>query len=144
MSVFCILTLKNIRQQARRIRPVLATRNNRLCRMDRQMIRMLFLQVLTQLLCVLPFAMLSLMSLFVDTNTNIFNFFESIFILPLFVSYTTSFYVFTLSSRIYREELMKIIWFRKRRQDENEFTVGIVAIGTGNRQHGKIKANLQG
>jgi hypothetical protein len=143
MAVLCILTIINVRQQARRITPALATGNDTLHRIDRQMIRMLFLQVLTQLLCVLPFAMLSLMSLFVDRSTNIFNFFEAIFILPLFVSYTTSFYVFTLSSRIYREELMKIIWFWKRRQDANELTVGTHTISATTRQHGKIKANLE-
>jgi hypothetical protein len=141
MGVLCILTLNNIRQQVRRIRPALATENASLRRIDQQMIRMLFLQVLTQLLCVLPFATLSLVGLFVDITTTIYNFFQQIFILPLFVSYTTSFYVFTMSSRIYRKELMQIIWFWKRRQDETELTIGTVAINTGTRQHQKKKAN---
>jgi hypothetical protein len=142
MGVLCILTLNNILQHARRIRPALATGNDSLRRIDHQMIRMLFLQVFTQLLCVLPFAILNLVALFIDTTTIIYTFFSQIFILPLFVSYTTSFYVFTLSSRIYRKELMQIIWFWKRRQDENELTIGTVAINTALRQHQKTKPSI--
>ncbi len=139
MGLLCILTLKNIRQQARRIIPTLATGNNNLRRIDRQMVRMLFSQVLTQLFCVLPFAVLSIIALFVNTTSTISNFFSQIFILPLFLSYTTSFYVFTLSSHVYREELMKIIWFWKQRQNENELTIGTIANSTTARQHQKIK-----
>jgi len=140
MGLFSILTLKNIRQQARRIRPGLATGNQILRRIDHQMVRMLFSQVLTQLLGVLPFATLSLVALFINSSTNIYNFFSNIFILPLFVSYAISFYVFTLSSRIYRQELMKIIWFRRRRQGENELTIGTIGSNTITRQQQKIKA----
>jgi len=143
MAVLCILTIINVRQQARRITPALATGNDTLHRMDRQMIRMLFLQVLTQLLCVLPFAVLNIVALFINSTTPIVTFFQDIFVLPLFVSYTTSFYVFTLSSRIYRKELMQIMWFWKRRQDENELTVGKHTISTTTRQQRKTKANLQ-
>jgi hypothetical protein len=120
MGVLCILTLINIREQARRIRPTLVSGNNNLRRIDRQMMRMLFSQVLTQLLCILPHAVINIVALFIDTNSTIYNFFSQIFFLPLYVSYTTSFYVFTLSSRIYRKELIKIVWFWKRRQFENE------------------------
>ncbi len=137
MGLFSILTLKNIRQQARRIRPALVTENDSLRRIDRQMVRMLFSQVLTQLLCILPFSILNLASLFINTTTTIYNFFSQILILPVYVSYTTSFYVFTLSSRVYRQELMKIIRFGKRRQDENERPIRTIAIGTIVRQHRK-------
>ena len=126
MAVLCIMTLKNIRQQARRIRPVLGQENVSLRRIDRHMMQMLFSQVLTHLLCVLPFATISLVALFIDTSPILYTFFNQIFILPLFVSYTTSFYVFTLSSKIYRKELMKILCFWKRRDDENEFTIGTI------------------
>ncbi len=120
MGVLCILTLINIREQARRIRPTLVSGGNNLRRIDRQMMRMLFSQVLTQLLCILPHAVINIVALFINTNSTIYNFFSQIFFLPLYVSYTTSFYVFTLSSRIYRKELIKIVWFWKRRQFENE------------------------
>jgi hypothetical protein len=127
MGLLCVLTLKNIRQQARRIQPTLIQGSESLRRIDRQMIRMLFSQVLTQLCSVLPFATLSLVALFINTATTIFSFIDQIFILPLFVSYTTSFYIFTLSSRIYRQELMKIIWFWKPGQDQNELTARTIA-----------------
>jgi len=45
MDLLCILTLKNIRQQAGRIKPTLTTGNDSLRRIDRQMIRMLLSQV---------------------------------------------------------------------------------------------------
>jgi len=134
MGVLCILTLINIRAQARRIRPALVSGNNNIRRIDRQMMRMLFSQVLTQLLCILPHAVINIVALFINTNSTIYSFFNQIFILPLYVSYATSFYVFTLSSRIYRKELMKIIWFWKRRQPGNLHTIGTIATGTGTRK----------
>jgi hypothetical protein len=137
MGLFSILTLKNIRQQARRIGPSLVTGNQSLRRIDRQMVRMLFSQVLTQLLGVLPHAIFSLVGLFIGTTSTIYTFLSDIFILPVFVSYSTSFYVFTLSSRIYREELMKILWFRKRRQNQNELTMGKMAGSTSTREQRK-------
>jgi hypothetical protein len=143
MGVLCILTLINIREQAQRIRPALVSGGNNLRRMDRQMMRMLFSQVLTQLLCILPFATINLVGLFVDTSTTIYTFFEQIFILPLFVSYTTSFYVFTLSSRIYRKELMRIICFWKRRRPENIQTIRTIATGTTTRKQQNTNTNRQ-
>jgi hypothetical protein len=71
MGLLCVLTLKNIRQQARRIQPTLTQGSESLRRIDRQMIRMLFSQVLTQLCSVLPFATISLVALFINTSTRI-------------------------------------------------------------------------
>jgi len=122
---------------------LLATRNHNFRRIDGHMMRMLFPQVLTQLLCVLPFAILSLLSLCINNTTTIYNFFSQMLILPLFVSYTTSFYVFTLSSRVYRQELMKIIGLRKCRQGANELTIRTITT-TEIRQHRKRNTiNLQ-
>jgi hypothetical protein len=130
MSLLSILTLKNIRQQARRTRPALAIENQSLRRIDQQMVRMLFSQVLIELLGVLPHATLNLTGLFVNTSTTIYTFFSQITVLPLFVSYAISFYVYTLSSRVYRQELMKIIWFWKPRQNENELTIRTIPTNT--------------
>jgi hypothetical protein len=135
MGVLCILTLINIREQAQRIRPALVSGNNNLRRIDRQMMRMLFSQVLTQLLCILPHAVINIVALFINTNSTIYSFFNQIFILPLYVSYTTSFYVFTLSSRIYRKELIKIVLFWKRRQPENEQTIRTTGTTTRKQRH---------
>jgi hypothetical protein len=46
-----------------------------------------------------------------------------------------------MSSRIYRKELMKIIGFWKRAQDETELTIGTLAISTSTRQHRKATVN---
>jgi len=121
----CVLTLKNIRQQVQRINPALANGNHSLRRIDRQMIRMLIGQILTQLACILPFAILNLIGLFINSSTVIYNFFFQILCLPLFVSYATSFYVFTLSSRIYQQELKKILCCSDSRQDMSEGTMVI-------------------
>ena len=139
MGIFCALTFINIRQQSRRIQPALvAGNNNRRSRIQGQMIKMLFSQVLTQLLCILPHAIISLLSLFINTSTTIYSFFNQIFILPLFVSYTTSFYVFTLSSPVYRQELMKIMWFLRRSEHRQERTLATITTSTHPRQSRKM------
>jgi len=143
MGVLCILTLINIREQAQRIRPTLVSGGNNLRRIDRQMMRMLFSQVLTQLLCILPHAVISIVALFIDTSSTLYSFFSQIFILPLYVSYATSFYVFTLSSRIYRKELINIIWFWKPRQPENDQTIRTIATGTTTRKQRNTNPNHQ-
>jgi hypothetical protein len=141
MALFCILTLKNIRRQARQIGVTLATGNGGHRRLDRHMIRMLFSQILTQSFCILPFAIISLLSLFMNSTTIIFDFFTQITILPLFVSYAISFYVFTLSSRVYRQELLKFIGFRERTNDEREFSLRTVTTGKQHRPDMKAAVN---
>lgn len=109
MAVLCILTLMNIRRQSRTIRSTLVNGNISLHRrLNRQLIQMLFSQVLTQLLCTLPFAIINLLELVTNTDGDLFAFFYQLCIIPLFVSYSTSFYVFTMSSRLYRQELIKL------------------------------------
>ena len=129
MIVLCILTLINMRRQARQVRPMLANTNETHRRLDKHLIRILFSQVLTQLICILPFAIISLVALFINTSTTIYNFFEQMFILPLFVSYATSFYIFTLSSRVYRKELYKILRLQRIQEDGNEITLRTVTTG---------------
>jgi hypothetical protein len=141
MALLCILTLKNIRRQARQIGVALATGSEGHRRLDRHMIRMLFSQILTQFFCILPFATISLLSLCMNSTTIIFSFFNQITILPLFVSYAISFYVFTMSSRIYRKELLKFIWFRERANDEREFSLRTVTTGMKLRPNVKAAVN---
>ncbi|CAF3289200.1 unnamed protein product [Rotaria sp. Silwood2] len=129
MAILCILTLINVRQQSHRIQPMLATGNSGSRRLDRHLIRMLFSQILTQVLCILPFAILNLMGFFIDRRTQLFGFFNQIFTVPLFVSYVTSFYIFTMSSRIYRQELLKLLWFRKAGQSGTELSLRTLTNG---------------
>lgn len=111
MTLLCLLTLVNIRRQARQIRPNLASMGNLHRQLDRNVIRMLFFQVFTQLLCILPFSINSLLELFVNTNSILIMFFKKILTIPLFAHYATSFYIYTMSSRIYRQEFFKLISF---------------------------------
>jgi hypothetical protein len=140
MGLLCVKALFNVRIQAHRIKPMLATGNETLRRIDRRVIRVLFVQILTQVLCILPFAIINLLALFIDTTTVLYIFLNRLFVLPLFVSYATSFYFFTLSSRVYRQELLKLVWFWKRKQIQNEKTIGTVVASTKIRQQQKIVA----
>ena len=108
MTYLCILTSMNIRHQSQRIRPSLPmSKENSYRRLDRQLIRMLLSQVATQLLCSLPYGIVNILLLFIE-NDALLLFLQQIFILPMYVGYITSFYVYTLSSRLYRQELYKV------------------------------------
>ncbi len=140
MSLLCIKALFNIRIQANRIKPMLATGNETLRRIDRRVIRVLFAQILTQVLCILPFAIINLLALFIDSTTVLYTFLNQLFVLPLFVSHTTSFYFFTLTSRVYRKELLKLIWFWTGKQGERQTTIATVVATTKTRQQQKLVA----
>jgi hypothetical protein len=140
MSLLCVKALFNIRIQAHRIKPMLATGNETLRRIDRRVLRVLFAQVLTQVLCILPFAIINLLALFIDSTTVLYIFLNQLFVLPLFVSPTASFYFFTLTSRVYRQELLKLIRFWKRTQGERQQTIGTVVGSTKTRPQQKLVA----
>ncbi|CAF3504358.1 unnamed protein product [Rotaria socialis] len=89
--------------------PPLPTTNDIHRRLKIHLIRILFSHFLTQILCVLPFAIITLLGMFVDRTTIVYTFVLRILTLPLFVSYTIAFYVNTLSSQIYRRQLIKLI-----------------------------------
>ncbi|CAF0996232.1 unnamed protein product [Rotaria sp. Silwood1] len=129
MAVLCILTLMNIHKQTRRIQPVFTIGNDGSRRLEHHLIRMLFAQIITQVLSILPFAILNLVGFLTDRRTNLFEFFNQIFTLPLFISYATSFYIFTMSSYIYRQELLRLFWFRKARGDERKFSLQTLVNG---------------
>ncbi|CAF4671612.1 unnamed protein product [Rotaria sp. Silwood1] len=108
MSLLCLLIAINIRHYSRQIEPALANVTDLHRRLDRNLIRILFSHYSTQTLCILPFAIVNLLGMFINRNTLIYSFFLRILTLPLFASYTTNFYVNTMSSRIYRRELIKL------------------------------------
>jgi hypothetical protein len=104
-----ILTLINIRRQLRQIQPNVVITGNIHRRLDRNLTQMLFSQVLTQLICILPFAIMNLLGMFINANSIDFTFLKKFFTIPVFAGYVTNFYIYTLSSRIYRQELMKLL-----------------------------------
>ncbi|CAF1622486.1 unnamed protein product [Rotaria sp. Silwood1] len=108
MSLLCLLTAINIHRQLRQIRPALAISGNLNRRLNHNLIRILFSHLITQILCILPFAIINLLGMFVNRNTLTYSFFLRILTLPLFASYATNFYVNTMSSRIYRREFIKL------------------------------------
>lgn len=109
MSVLCLLILKNIRLQSRQIRPA-SSNIIRLCRhADRAVIRLLFSHFITQLACVLPFAIINLLVAFISDDSIIISFLQKVLTLPLFATYATNFYVYTVSSAIYRREFIKVV-----------------------------------
>lgn len=134
MGLFTILTLNNVRRQSRQIMPGVAMQGVHR-RLDRQLMRMLLYQVSTQLVCVVPFAILSLMGIF-TTTTAVLNFLNQLARIPLFFSYSASFYVFTLSSPVYKYELMKFIKYRQSgRRDQEQLTLGTLTAVPNRHQH---------
>ncbi|CAF3413026.1 unnamed protein product [Rotaria socialis] len=116
MGILCVLTLINVRQQSHQIRPSLSVGNDSPRRLDDKLIRMLFSQILTQLICILPYAVFNLAVFFIELNSTSFEFFDLICILLLYVSYAISFYIFTLLSRADRKKLVKLTLLRKSNQ----------------------------
>lgn len=76
---------------------------------------MLICQAFSECLLTLPFSLTNILSLFVDYDQH-FLMIYSYTRLLLFISYVSSFYIFTLSSKLYREEFKKFIrrlWHRQ-------------------------------
>ena len=115
MTYLCLLSSMNIQKQSQRIQPSLPmSQDNRYRRLDRQLICMLLSQVATQLLCSLPYGIVNILLLCVENDGTLL-FLQQIFILPMYVGYITSFYVYALASRLYRQELYKV--FRMQHWD---------------------------
>ena len=104
-----ILTLLNVRRQLRQIQPNGTNSGTIHRRLDRNLIQMLFSQILTQLICILPFTIINLLGMFINATTVQYMFLKKFFTIPFFAGYVTNFYVYTMASRIYRQELMKIL-----------------------------------
>lgn len=129
MAVLCLLTISNVRRQSRQVQPNSALRFNRIQRrIDRNLVQMLISQVLSQLLFILPFAIVSLLELFVDTTSLAFMFSKRLFTIPVFASYATSFYAYTMSSQVYRKEFLNIILFCKQTYERGRTVVSTASI----------------
>ncbi|CAF3697078.1 unnamed protein product [Adineta steineri] len=106
MLIFGFLTIYNT-TQSRVLQQV--TRSYR--RTEGQLIRMLFLQVIVYILLNTPLCVLYLMLIipsgFIPTSEFFFGF--SITQILFYLSYTTPFFLYILSARVYREELIHLI-----------------------------------
>ncbi|CAF0976876.1 unnamed protein product [Didymodactylos carnosus] len=108
LILFGILTLVNIKRQHHRIMPVIMTNRLSTRQTDGQLLRMLLFQVITYIILVLPYNTTLVWTTLVDSN-NVVAFTTNITRFPLFLSYSTSFYVYTLTNRLYRKEFFTLL-----------------------------------
>ncbi|UJR20373.1 hypothetical protein I4U23_023505 [Adineta vaga] len=127
MVIFGLLTLWNIRIQRRLIQPINSNnqshgRNNRRLyrRSDNELLRMLIFQVFAYVLCATVLCVMMTIINFVPNPTLLMVTLLRISMLPFFLSYCTSFYIYTLSGKLYRQEIMNII-NQTRRHFQNIF-----------------------
>ncbi|CAF1462585.1 unnamed protein product [Didymodactylos carnosus] len=123
MFFFGYLTILNIQRLRRSIAPTSTTTSTAssqakgLKRSDRQLIRMLVVQILLQTIFILPFAV---QRLYNTSTTNVTNktlvrvavenlLFQLVQILR-YVSYGVSFYCYTLTGTVFRYELLKLLY----------------------------------
>ncbi|CAF1319895.1 unnamed protein product [Adineta steineri] len=119
MLIFGIITLRNIRRNRRLVIPLGITRNqiknNLIKRRDSQLLAMLLLQIFVIIIFTLPFAIQKLM----DTLTlqlqrtavqkAQWNLITAILRLLSYGSHALGFFFYTLSAKIFRVELLKIM-----------------------------------
>jgi uncharacterized membrane protein (DUF106 family) len=82
----------------------------RLRQRDNQLLKMLFIYVVSQLICTIPFSIVLLIVVYElpsPSATSILLF--RVFILLFNVNFATSFYAYTLSTPFYRHELYSLI-----------------------------------
>jgi hypothetical protein len=107
MIFFGLMTIRNLHQTN-----VVAVVVSRFNRTERQLARMLFVQVTVNILLTLPTSITYLMSALPNTirNTSTFSFASTICQLFFNFSYATSFFLYLLSGRIYRKELFRLVY----------------------------------
>ncbi|CAF3965475.1 unnamed protein product [Rotaria sp. Silwood2] len=107
MTIFGVMTIQNSNRS--RVMQVTTSRHNRT---EHQLVRMLLLQVSAHVLLTLPASVTYLMSALLNRIqiTSTFFFISTICQLLFDSSYVTSFFLYLLSGRIYRKELIRLIY----------------------------------
>jgi hypothetical protein len=113
MTITCTITLVLLRQQRQRIMPVNQTRSRQ---RDNQLLKMLFIYVASHIVCTVPFTVTYVIFVFVPTGSprlllNLFRLFSLLFN----VNFATSFYIYTLCTPFYRQELFNLLKIGQRR-----------------------------
>lgn len=116
MTLFGLLTIQNSNRTV--VVRVVASRYNRT---ENQLARMLFLQVTVHVLLTLPTSVTYLIAALPNTirTTIIFSFINTITQLLFYCSYVTSFFLYILSGRVYKKELIQLIQRILRNQHRN-------------------------
>jgi hypothetical protein len=114
MILFGFLTIHNTKKLGRNHLVVFRYR-----RSERQLARMLIVQVFIHIILSLPFLVLFFMSILPISlrSTIIFNFLFVIFKIPIILTFITPFFLYILSAKMYRDEFFTILKkvFRIRR-----------------------------
>ncbi|CAF2486959.1 unnamed protein product [Rotaria sp. Silwood2] len=113
MTLFGILTIFNVRKLRTQVTPLNNdTRNERIRSKDRQLIIMLLIQILVTILCTLPFSVVNITSMIFqylitlsDYGDAINTFYSNIGRLINYFNPVVGFYIYTLSSRTFRNEM---------------------------------------
>lgn len=115
MIIFGLLTIYN----ATRLQVSITVVTHR--RTERQLIRMLLLQLVVHLVLIIPFCTVFIMlSLPINFQVStLFFFLFVIFKLPFYLSFVTPFFLYILSAQIYRQELARLIKFMVPRTRNN-------------------------
>jgi len=108
MIFFGLLTIHNINQSKRN--HIVVFRNRR---SERQLTRMLIVQVSTHILLSLPFCVVFFMAILpIEFDSTImYSFLFTIFKIPFYIDFITPFFLYILSAQLYRTEL--ILLFKK-------------------------------
>jgi hypothetical protein len=107
MLMFGVMTIYN----TKRVR-VIPTGISRHRRTENQLARMLLLQVSIQIILTIPTCVTYLILVIPNTisSTRIFYFARIVSQLLLYLSFTTAFFLYTISAQIYRKELIKLVY----------------------------------
>lgn len=107
MMIFCMITLVLLRHQRHRVMPV---NQRRIRHRDRQLLKMLFIYVTCNIICIVPFTVAYFIQIYIDNNPSpLTNTLVGIFTILVNVAYATSFYIYTLGTPFYRDELVALV-----------------------------------
>ena len=117
MLVFGAMTIYNTKRVG-----IIPTGISRHRRTEKQLARMLLLQVSTHIILTLPTCVTYLILVTPNTisTTKIFYFARIMSQLLLYLSYTTAFFLYVISAQMYRKELMKLVYKILRLRGGNE------------------------
>lgn len=126
MVVLCSITFISLRQQRNRIMPVNQMRSRQ---RDTQLLKMLFIYVTWNIICIVPFSVTYFIYIQNDNRTSMtMGNLMQIFGTVIHLTYASSFYVYTLGTPFYRDELLsllKTVWRRFRPEYKHDLRLKI-------------------
>lgn len=108
MSIFCAYTYRSLNDRLKIFQKT-ASKTKRRRATERCLMKLFFLYVLTNLICVLPFTIVFLNNIDKSRSDPQISLFNKLSMLLVHMNYCTSFYFYTLSTPSYRRELFQFI-----------------------------------